>query len=577
MINVGMCKIILHLLFSHFALLVALVVVSNAGVACTAAYAHELPLTSRKSQIDKDEELQFNASERSQFNATEMHLIKDPEANLNWFAATDEQVQSAPCKTHKVPSLTKMKSWLEAQSVYDQAWTNEVVNGVQFRSEKQYYVKLFQALNSHIWDVTRPITYHNACDNFYCAVTAIFGSEAKGVRAAYLLARYGYNTNHHVRPTSVIYEDVVDHIKPWSTAEFDVLLLSLSDLPQTYPVTEYNKTLLKVDAFYNNRDTVLANSSVHIFRPWLSESFYSKQATVVHEIGHNFDSGAEAKLEKPWSTLEGEKISRYAKKNANEDFAESVVGYRYNAKRLIELAPQKYEALKEHVFDGVEYLNNVTCRQPSRTALAQKEAQKLYQENLAIIQAYLSSRELAQEVGHTLAETCGYEFYSREKSRGDYNYRRCFSQNLRRVFSDQLTNLQVLRMPDDRRLNDAVFNNVNFPQIFILRVVSQFKNLLRQQMVDILHPTFQNIDGVGQHVFGQFYDLETFCGGFHYASAYYAFHSSRRLNIQGGPILLSELFERLGQRVCRQVYANKKLRTPVDKVAVWFAVDEILE
>jgi hypothetical protein len=70
-----------------------------------------------------------------------------------------------------------------------------------------------------------------------------------------------------------------------------------------------------------------------------------------------------------WKSTKPDKfVSGYAATNPAEDFAESVSGYRFNPKRLQAIAPEKYEFLKQTVFDGLEFLNEAGCSNPKYTA-----------------------------------------------------------------------------------------------------------------------------------------------------------------------------------------------------------------
>lgn len=75
-----------------------------------------------------------------------------------------------------------------------------------------------------------------------------------------------------------------------------------------------------------------------------------------HEIGHHvFDRLLESRLRKRWVTLlnpDSRHVTRYAKRNALEDFAESYAIFVDDPKRLNE-AYRKYVFLRDKVFAGI--------------------------------------------------------------------------------------------------------------------------------------------------------------------------------------------------------------------------------
>jgi hypothetical protein len=67
-------------------------------------------------------------------------------------------------------------------------------------------------------------------------------------------------------------------------------------------------------------------------------------------------------------------VSLYGGKNPAEDFAETVVAYRFNGSRLKLENPTKYDYMKANVFDSIEYDNIKNCTQGTHR---QQQAQKM--------------------------------------------------------------------------------------------------------------------------------------------------------------------------------------------------------
>ena len=55
-------------------------------------------------------------------------------------------------------------------------------------------------------------------------------------------------------------------------------------------------------------------------------------------------------------------VSTYGTRNPSEDFAESIVAYRYNPKPMKDSCPDKYNYIKDIIFDGIEYLDESGCK-----------------------------------------------------------------------------------------------------------------------------------------------------------------------------------------------------------------------
>ena len=88
---------------------------------------------------------------------------------------------------------------------------------------------------------------------------------------------------------------------------------------------------------------------------------YDLQWTVTHEIGHNAQDatiGWETGLSQQWAGLyrsSNEYITAYAATSAAEDFAECYSAYVNDPELLQKVTPDKYDFLRDQVFDGREY------------------------------------------------------------------------------------------------------------------------------------------------------------------------------------------------------------------------------
>ena len=103
--------------------------------------------------------------------------------------------------------------------------------------------------------------------------------------------------------------------------------------------------------------------------------------TVIHEIGHRADKkGFEIIAESDkWLAISGFRVvhngdnyfkiyvhqyfrtsvSLYGNTNPREDFAESYTKYRLDPKGLKSKSPERYNFMRDFVFDGIEYTENL--------------------------------------------------------------------------------------------------------------------------------------------------------------------------------------------------------------------------
>ncbi|MGE9744553.1 hypothetical protein [Bdellovibrio bacteriovorus] len=292
---------------------------------------------------------------------------------LNWWAATAEDVEKAPCKTQSAPSITAMEAALLA---LPGSGASKTLNGISFKNESPRRLELFSDL--HKLDISlrgRPeLSFTLSCDKVLCAVKKIYG-DTEGVQLLYLLKTFGFNGSH-LRTNLA---------SAWRADELNEILQALADYPlHLYPV-EYNKRLIHFPrgVRYGFGQDVVANASMEVFDLWNELSAPERQQTFLHELGHTLAYRGKLDTSSEWLRLGGwqenrrtvngilyrdyvlldpsKAVSEYGKINPSEDFAESVVAYRFTAPRLKKLHPQKYEFLKKQVFASQEYLSQDQC------------------------------------------------------------------------------------------------------------------------------------------------------------------------------------------------------------------------
>ncbi|MDG0815570.1 hypothetical protein [Bdellovibrio svalbardensis] len=293
---------------------------------------------------------------------------------LAWWAASPDQVWNAPCKSHQPPSEDTMLDYLDNG---DSKKISTTVNGISFKDEDPAMIQLFRDLNTYDYSMKDkpPLAFNSKCDKVLCAAKEIFGDK-EGLQLLYMLKRHGFNGSA-LRTKNA---------SSWKANELDDVLTALGDYPDSlYPI-QYNRKLSHFTrgmSYHSDPDAVIANSVMEVFDSWNKMTQPERQQTFLHELGHviaqqkNLDSSAEWYKLAGWTEKVSQKngsrfveyeqtdkshsVSEYAQTNPSEDFAETVVAYRFDGANMKQKHPDKYAYIKEHVFDGKEYLDAKSC------------------------------------------------------------------------------------------------------------------------------------------------------------------------------------------------------------------------
>ncbi|WP_413586454.1 hypothetical protein [Bdellovibrio sp. HCB274] len=309
---------------------------------------------------------------------------------LDWWSVTPSQVSSAPCKNQRAPLDSEMLTELQPSSLKKKS---ETLFGIKFKDEDPELLQLFRDM--HSFDISMngaaPLALKSHCDKVVCSMQSLYGPRV-GIQLLYMLKHFGFNGSH-LRAANA---------SAWTSDELDDVLAALSDYPiELYPL-DYNRKLIhgkRGSRVKLPEGESVANSTMEIFDFWNSLSLPERQQTLLHELGHvvarknNLDESAiwlkvggwvvrdsKNKSARTYSLADPSKaVSMYGKTNPHEDFAESVVAYRFGAPRLKSEQPEKYELLKDRVFDGKEYLSSSACvASKSRTEVKKVANNVLY-------------------------------------------------------------------------------------------------------------------------------------------------------------------------------------------------------
>ncbi len=314
----------------------------------------------------------------------EIDGLVDVAKKIEWEAVSNANVKSAPC-TKKTPyTVEEMTSWLKSHQ--SPMTKSKKIHGISFEGESPENLASFEYLTTFKTfygesDPKEQKTFNSKCKKVECAVKEIFGAKT-GMQLLFMHRKFGMNGSHLITP----------HRSSWKSSELDTVLLALSDFPSGLLPAEANRPLTHFKRGYlpgHADESVIANASIEVFDLWDEQTPESKRYALVHELGHNLGGLAnDADEHSKWlkmsgwvketKIVKGEKvteykatkpeaiISKYGFTNPAEDFAEAVAAYRYNPKKLKAVSAEKYNFIKEVIFDNVEYTSADACNNPKR-------------------------------------------------------------------------------------------------------------------------------------------------------------------------------------------------------------------
>lgn len=300
---------------------------------------------------------------------SEQALLKAITAPLALWTSTEVQMQKAPCRSLKAPTMEEMDYVIRSNSRGDTQ--KRTINGVTLEDDPRM-LTMFMHLTTNFGDFQNPKNFQELfkinpeCSNVSCAMAKIWGPKY-GMQMSYLYLHFGFNSSEYSFPNATRFNE----------GEMNDILIALKDFPDAMtPLTNGNRQLTrytrgKWDPEF--RPGTFATSDVQVYDPWTKTSAWERQQTIFHEVTHMLtEKGTDYSPE--WLNLSGWKgsgdswtaskkncmVGRYGSKTPGEDFAESAVAYRYNPSRLYKGCPEKYQYMKKF-FKGAEYFAASSC------------------------------------------------------------------------------------------------------------------------------------------------------------------------------------------------------------------------
>lgn len=204
----------------------------------------------------------------------------------------------------------------------------------------------------------------NTCNDVICAVSSVWGREL-GLKILYIKLKYNFSVSEYIKKDSVRF----------SSGQLDAIIKGLNDIPKELlsTIQSYGLSKPKIIMGVTDPDWASAvangaqikfNSKIHDSEGKATYGHQNSQIkfTLVHELGHliHMRDG----ILKAWEKSTGSTcfISEYAKTNSKEDFADSFRAYRYAPETLQSECPEKYQIMKELIFNNKEFIKDRDCQ-----------------------------------------------------------------------------------------------------------------------------------------------------------------------------------------------------------------------
>lgn len=299
---------------------------------------------------------------------------------LGGWAASEVDILQAPCRQSKVKSDAEIQDYLKSVLSPEEKPETRQFLGLELTGDPRL-LKAIEALLTNqtagLFEKSLPQNkFSSACKTPDCVLNSSnFFSAKTGWRLLYLYFNFGILASKYTLPRG----------EAWKTEELDEIEKTLNDYPSSIFPIEPARPLVRFQpgysiAFGNSDDqgfVLFGNASIYLFDPWVEAASPTKQIALFHELGHVFDWNwwssrpewlqlsdwpLDPKLWKDFKMDPNKFVSEYSRSNPAEDFAESVVAYRYRPENFERRAPRKYAFIRDGVFMGVEYKDETTCK-----------------------------------------------------------------------------------------------------------------------------------------------------------------------------------------------------------------------
>lgn len=292
---------------------------------------------------------------------------------LDWYATDFDEVNKTICR-EKLPTQWEMDEFAAEQLKPGiRKYSDDYFNFVAESKESiEIYRRLVRPFN--LKKIVGHKLFKNKikaaqkCNSIECALLELFESQEVLTKVIYIVSKYELNTSAYYN---------VDAAQLTSD-QLDIVLRAIRLVPKKLMPLKKNKRLVRhinETIGYRHKSMIYANASIELYAPWVKELDQDgKTYALFHEFAHNLGYKDNLGRNYNWWKLSdwidhpmgwrydrSKMISKYGASNPSEDAAESIVAYRLDPHKLKKIAPLKYNYLKKHIFDGVEFTSSKAC------------------------------------------------------------------------------------------------------------------------------------------------------------------------------------------------------------------------
>lgn len=300
-----------------------------------------------------------------------------------YYAATDQQIKSAPCQSADLMSDDKILVFFRNQPGFEER-VDFTFQGRVFKNESKVLVELFQRLMIPLEDSSMSrYKLQSQCTQLKCLIGDMVGL-GNELKVLYLLKAHNVNVSPFALGGG----------KRLTSEQLQLLIQTLRMAPSHLSYFHEEIRVLRVDPRHKGLglEDVSPNTAARtlsfgilLFDFWSKLSPEKQRYIFWHELAHVWSEqkamqGDPLDMSSEWLSATGwemiptvpdpswenrrkedqrykdQWVSDYAKTNSVEDFAESVASYRFNGDHLKRTNPQRYEYLQRRLFRGTEYL-----------------------------------------------------------------------------------------------------------------------------------------------------------------------------------------------------------------------------
>jgi hypothetical protein len=323
----------------------------------------------------------------------QMHQV-DLSQNFSSLLVNDQglisaiRIKNSPCKSTELPTEKRMLKFIQKKQKDKKSIT---LHGAILKDSPEL-IKALQDMTTAISEfgprrdkqinLQGEYSINPDCEDVVCTVKKIWGNA--GLKMLYTKMKYQVNTSQLFMKYYSL-EGIME-FQLWDEDELNDVILTLQDLPHSlYPLRGEQLPILRIKEGIQ-KDKTVGNAIISFYPLYGKLNSSQRQMHTMHELAHAISDGlGELDVSQEWKDLSGWEyqgmgdngkpqwksaaveytdffVTPYAATNPYEDFAESLVAYRYNGEEFKKFFPSKYRFIQNNVFKGLEFTSQQSCK-----------------------------------------------------------------------------------------------------------------------------------------------------------------------------------------------------------------------